>query len=211
MRLYHYTNAEFGLIALALQRLKLARVFEVNDPFEFRGFDLTDDRTRAAVELTREQFAPSHGMICLSRTWEEPVMWSHYSDRHRGICLGFDADDEATVPVEYVAERLRLTPHDFQPPIPGEGVLSTLLGRKQIAWAYEQEVRMFYELRQETAENGLFFHAFGRDLMLREVILGAACRIPATSIKRLVSAMTPDVVVERARLSLDRFAIERAP
>lgn len=29
-------------------------------------------------------------VLCLSRTWSSVLMWSHYSDSHRGICLEFE-------------------------------------------------------------------------------------------------------------------------
>lgn len=37
MRLYHFTSQKFGLLALKDRRLKIARINELNDPFEFLG------------------------------------------------------------------------------------------------------------------------------------------------------------------------------
>ena len=34
-----------------------------------------------------------------------PLLWSHYADKHRGICLGFDMDDRILWQVKYVKER----------------------------------------------------------------------------------------------------------
>jgi hypothetical protein len=30
------------------------------------------------------------GVFSLSETWNSPLMWSHYADEHRGICLEYD-------------------------------------------------------------------------------------------------------------------------
>lgn len=39
-----------------------------------------------------QQFIQSRGILSLSRTPTSPLLWSHYSDSHRGICLGFDRE-----------------------------------------------------------------------------------------------------------------------
>jgi hypothetical protein len=47
-------------------------------------------------------------MLCFSRDWHNPVQWSHYADKHRGICLGFDVPDSLLVPVQYTKEPPKL-------------------------------------------------------------------------------------------------------
>ena len=29
-------------------------------------------------------------ILCFSRNWDNLLLWSHYGDRHMGVCLGFD-------------------------------------------------------------------------------------------------------------------------
>lgn len=31
-----------------------------------------------------------YGLLCFCETWQSPLLWNHYADRHKGICLGFD-------------------------------------------------------------------------------------------------------------------------
>ncbi|GFE72354.1 hypothetical protein NTCA1_00030 [Novosphingobium sp. TCA1] len=31
------------------------------------------------------------GVLSLSEKWDEPLLWSHYADQHRGICIEYDA------------------------------------------------------------------------------------------------------------------------
>jgi hypothetical protein len=33
----------------------------------------------------------SKGVFCLSKNWNCPLMWSHYADDHRGLCIEYDA------------------------------------------------------------------------------------------------------------------------
>jgi hypothetical protein len=40
------------------------------------------------------------GVLSLSGTWESVLMWSHYADEHRGICIEYDTTE---MPHEYLA------------------------------------------------------------------------------------------------------------
>jgi len=46
MRLYHFLNAEYGLLDIRHRRLKIARINELNDPFEFLGVATKSRRLR---------------------------------------------------------------------------------------------------------------------------------------------------------------------
>jgi hypothetical protein len=41
MKVYHFRSAEFGIKSLRERRLKIARIMELNDPFEFLAVDLS--------------------------------------------------------------------------------------------------------------------------------------------------------------------------
>ena len=48
------------------------------------------------------------GVFSLSKTWRSPLMWSHYADEHRGICLEYDTTKiphPAIAPVDYHSPR----------------------------------------------------------------------------------------------------------
>jgi len=52
-------------------------------------------RTPQSIEeiarLTREQVYRNIGVFSLSANYENILLWSHYADKHRGFCVGFDA------------------------------------------------------------------------------------------------------------------------
>ena len=50
MRVYHFIKAKYGLQDLRKRRLKIARIMELNDPFEFIGIDSPDAELRQALE-----------------------------------------------------------------------------------------------------------------------------------------------------------------
>lgn len=100
MRVYHFINEKFGLENIKRRRLKIARIDELNDPFEFIA-RADNERERAALRATREEQTKKTGLLCFSRSWQNPVQWSHYADRHRGFCLGFDVPDALIKEVTY--------------------------------------------------------------------------------------------------------------
>src|ERR1044071_6999084 len=89
---YHLTSAEHAISDLALGRLKVARFAEVNDPFELFALNCNKKQVRKALNSFREMHDAKLGLLSFSEEWKNPVLWSHYADRHRGICLGFDMD-----------------------------------------------------------------------------------------------------------------------
>lgn len=106
MRLYHFLNERYGLEDLREKRLKIGRIVELNDPFEFIGVDLSDPRFRKSMEKTKKDLSEKVGVLCFSKNWNDPVQWAHYADGHKGLCLGFDIPDHILAEVNYVDERL---------------------------------------------------------------------------------------------------------
>lgn len=72
MRLYHFTSQKYGLLALKQRRLKIARINELNDPFEFLGWNLRDKRVRAFMRNWKNERDREFGIVCFSRKWSPP-------------------------------------------------------------------------------------------------------------------------------------------
>ncbi len=84
MRAYKFLDKQFGLKSLYERRLKQSRIHGLNDPFELTPYDLTDPQLRQAFLKTRDDMK-ERGMLCFSAEWSDPVIWAHYSDKHRGL------------------------------------------------------------------------------------------------------------------------------
>jgi hypothetical protein len=93
MRVYKFLDAKFGIKSLAEKRLKISTVEDLNDPFELLPFGMVDKTKRMALNLARTTWGTTHGMLCFSADWRDPVIWAHYSDKHHGLCLGFEIPD----------------------------------------------------------------------------------------------------------------------
>src|SRR5260370_27604144 len=110
MRVYKVLDAKFGMTSLVEKRLKISTVEDLNDPSELLPFGMADKTTRMALNNTRRTWAATHGMLCFSSDWSNPVIWTHYSDKHRAVCLGFEIPDVNGTMVNYIHDRLPL-PH----------------------------------------------------------------------------------------------------
>ena len=201
MRVYHFLKADHGLHDLRHRRLRISRIIELNDPFEFLGIDLSDRTFRQALEETKRQLSDTNGLLCFSKTWRNPVLWGHYADRHRGLCLGFDVPKAFLEKVKYVKLRL---------PFPNtidEAFMKHLLFTKFLYWQYEQEYRAFVNLEKET--NGSYFMNFSATLRIRAVIVGAQSKVTRADVAGALDGAEAKVDVFKARAGFRSFEVVR--
>lgn len=207
MRAYHFLSERYGIAALGNRRLKIATIGGLNDPFELNPFAISDPEIRQAFARTKASLAEEMGMICFSRTWRNPVQWSHYADHHRGVCLGFDVPDQLIFPVAYVAKRPCIDPALLgKTPDGAQEMISRILTTKFSHWRYEQEVRRFVSLDRNRLENGLYFQPFSDSLRLREVIVGHCSNISRSQIADALD-LADGVKLVKARLAFRSFRV----
>ncbi len=201
MRAYKFLNQKYGIKSLCERRLRRTRIEELNDPFELRPYDLTDPNVRLAINAFRDEMSQRSGLLCFSAEWSDPLIWAHYSDKHQGLCLGFEVEEVNTKKVGYISTPLQF-PVDFlhlddqQQLLEAERMIYT----KYQNWSYEQEIRTWTDLDEE------FFNFCG-ELELAEVILGAKCKRPITEIRNVLGSLADNVSVKRVRASHDSFRI----
>lgn len=199
MRLYHFMSQTYGLLAIKKRRLKIARISELNDPFEFMGWNLRNSGIRARLKSWKDQRNAELGILCFSDKWSNPLLWSHYADNHRGIAIGFDVPDgDLYVPVRYCRRRL-------QAPLDRElvgGDVDELLLTKFNAWRYESEYRCFCPLSDSICEGGLYFEPFSESLKPVEIIVGDRSTTERSDID---SALGPEYAYVRSFKSRPAF------
>jgi hypothetical protein len=174
-RLYHYTAAKYALEDIRLKRLKIAQFSDLNDPFELMCVDVSRTTDELAFKLCKARVAERFGLLCFSKSSTNILLWSHYAERHKGICLGFDVTNFKSKfgEVEYTSRKIQFP----KPEELNQKFMWTVLRSKYLHWKYEGEWRVFVELDtpewNECAQRNLFFAGFSGELALREVILGA--------------------------------------
>ena len=205
MLVYHFVSATYGLDDLRKRRLKVSSLPDMNDPFELLGAasDCAEHRQNL-VRWRDEYMDPSSGVLCFSRDWDNPVLWSHYADKHRGVCLGFEVPDENVLRISYVKQMLEWG-------TVGDEIVPKLLTTKFVGWEYEGEVRMFVKSSQTYEELGLHFYQFGRELVLKKVVIGPRSADLAKSINAAIQPQDGEVEVIATSLALDSFRVISTP
>jgi hypothetical protein len=210
-RVYKFLSGQYGISNLENRRLKVTTVDDLNDPFDLVAVDLTDDRIEHAVTRTIASFRGDMALLCFSRVWDNLLLWSHYGESHRGICLGFDIPDKQpsgdySLEVTYQPELLQLArPEDVN-----YEFMNKLLRTKHQCWSYEQESRLFVQLNDQPDEKGLWWFDFGPALDLKEVIVGALCpRERVQAIAQVLKEQNIGVDCCWAYMRRDAFALVR--
>lgn len=145
------------LETLTNHTLGLSAPSTFNDPFDCQyaipsGY-ANAPRAQEAIKSTNDAF---FRVGCLTEAFDDRLMWSHYGDSYRGVCVEYDVSDFSTVqaechfaPVIYGKER----PKILQRIISGQNKVSPLtpeeklsmtraLFTKDDAWKYEREWRI---------------------------------------------------------------------
>lgn len=203
-RLYHLTSAEYAISNIVFGRLKVARFSTLNDPFELLARASLQSHTRLGLLQNKNRIDHERGLLCFSEDWTDPVLWSHYGAKHRGICLGFDVKSGFAKKITYQENRLGdVAARDKT----DEQILDALLYTKFESWRYEQEWRALFNLADLEIEGGLHFYKFDDNLKLTEVILGADCGLSVAAVSKLVSTHHPEANTIQGRLALGSFKI----
>lgn len=108
-------------------------------------------------------------VLCLSSKPNDILMWSHYADKHLGVCLRFDpgADKmlENARPVSYVPDCPRVNYHNAT----AAEIAKAVVFSKAAQWGYEEEWRVF---RRAGDSPGYHFNPRA----LTGLIFGLRCR-----------------------------------
>ena len=207
MRVYHYLEANWALDDIRRRRLKLSKIDDMNDPYEWKCVCSDDGPSQLALEKTEREAVEIHGVSCFSRSWNNILMWSHYGERHKGICLGFDVPDELTREVTYVGNLLIVGNLSDSSTEERKKIIDRLCGAKYIGWCYEEEVRVHASRVEVDVETGKFFVKFSENLKLREVIAGARFPLSKRPIEDALEGYSEDVKIVKAGRSTARFEI----
>ena len=160
--LYKYrtiTDFKFFTDIVLNQRLYAAPYFEMNDPMEGHYRYAIGGLTDEVIRMLKGEKQKIR--ICsLSRQNNNPLMWAHYADGHRGVVIGVEveAGQHDVRPVSYTGPSILQNTHIHDPAETAKRILC----HKHEAWFYEEEERLF-------VLGGAMF----ANVKVREVALGA--------------------------------------
>lgn len=208
MRAYKFLCDKYALENLRKQRVKQSRVSELNDPFELVPYDLTDPILRKTFLKTRDDVGRRKGFLCFSAGWSSPVLWAHYSDNHKGLCLGFEIPEPSGDPqdetdrVDYQDDPIPCPNFDLLTDAEWTSFVRKVLFTKFSHWRYEDEIRVWRSVKDPPSP--LNFVDFCENLKLVEVIVGARSTVTKQAV---IQALGPSAekTVSRVRAGYDNF------
>jgi hypothetical protein len=203
---YHFVSAEYGISNIVFGRLKVARFSDLNDPFELFAHSDIDINVRRLIAEHKSKLDATQGLLCFSADWVDPVLWTHYAVRHRGICLGFEIDEKLVKRVSYEKERMTGLIQSTSATI-DKNLSDLLLATKFKSWEYERELRVLVDLAKAEQEGDLFFYKFGSQVRLTLVVLGSLCGLSVEAVRTFTKKHHPDAVAIQARLANKSFNV----
>jgi hypothetical protein len=176
---------------------------------------LLADRIQAAKYLTKisegmvEAINARYRVYCLGPDVQNLLMWAHYADNHRGVCLEFDLRNEVfsgALRCDYSTAYPLMKAYDNS----DDAALLALLAKGD-AWQYEEEYRLVAQERKCAIEGADTLLTDEGQLQLPKgalisVIVG--CQAKHEEIQRLVEHSAPHVHVRRARRVPNRYALQ---
>lgn len=164
-----------------------------------KGKDLRNFRKKLIFEKSKV------GIQSMSYTYKNILMWSHYSEYHKGLCFGFDSRlfEDSRIryyQVKYINNIDYELISFFNPP---KGEIKRMFTTKSEFWEYEKEIRFF------DFKNGIGTKKFHKEC-LKEIIFG--CRADETNIKKIIQLCQLNgfehVIFKKARIVSGRFELD---
>ena len=193
-------------------KLYLAAPSQFNDPFEFKpkrmswdGPDSDDPQVKQGTDRSLDilyhgvcEQLDNYGVCCFSKKRNDVLMWSHYSEKHTGACLGFDSSNEFFRNLRQVDYRSERHDIDLKKGLANvkdqRDIVFKVMLRKLHSWRYEQEWRLL-------EQRGKQLVSFPPDI-LKSVIFGAHCPEPRI---RLVKILLGNRKVDFYRAEIDKY------
>lgn len=191
MLVYHFVNKKYACSNIDNKQLKIATIDDLNDPYEFyvnfaNSGELLNEQTSESI---KSHYSGIMGLLCFSERWNNPVLWAHYGDKHKGICMEFDIPDKFLLKVEYKQELAIVEGNDRD----WRNKFAQATKTKYEHWSYEEEYRICFKLgsTEVLCRDGLFFIPFSSKLALQRVFLGLRCELSETERQKLEQRQIP--------------------
>lgn len=158
-RLYKYVSMKYVMDILKRNRLYLSDGSNFNDPFEITVTDRESKITK--------QIGGLH-IVSLTNSFQNKLIWSHYSDSHKSVCLTVKVPSRLVYPICYSSKRvysdsdidylidtsIKQAKKNLQKSFGDMSREKKIAYIKDRKWMYEKEYRIVFD---ETEEENLIF------------------------------------------------------
>jgi hypothetical protein len=179
---------------------------------DVRDYENDDDPAWLFEHFIEEELLRRYdkGIVSLAERAECPLMWSHYGDQHKGVCIGYSIPDGAEQDlhkITYGGSRL-VDASDVASMLDGDNaaqrkVDEAVLSRKADEWGYEREWRL-------VGPRGVH----DSPLELEEVVFGMRCSstVKYAIVKALADRRRPvkfyEIREHRGEFRLGKYALD---
>lgn len=144
---------------------------------ELEGIDnqnITHQHFELMINKAAKRVIQRKGIACFLSNCDKLLMWSHYADAHKGVCLKFDILDDTTffAPAKKVLYSRDYPEYDYL--TDKNDFVNQMFFTKSEEWSYEGEVRVLKDKKGNYEFN---------PRSLKEIILG--CKISDSDKKTL--------------------------
>jgi len=188
--LYKYVSLDRVPEILDNHRLYLSDGKNFNDPFEITVTDKKNHKIRYIEGLH---------ILSLTNSFRNKLIWSHYTDSHKGVCLTVKVPNNLVYPICYSTKRIyedsdidniissstriakKSVDKDFSP-LSKDKKIAFIKDKK---WIYEKEYRVVFD---KTDEAGLIYHdgKWFMSVRIKNIYLGANFNKNETEIKKKI-------------------------
>ena len=194
-----------GLVARYMPELgRDARRAEARRRVSDPSFDPRLPKNMVGFRQMYHETVTAHvGVLCLSEIHDDILMWAHYADSHRGVCLVFDPADPffaSAQPVRYQHVRPSVNPLVNTP----DEMLDSAMFTKSDHWAYEKEWRILQY------KHGAGSYTVPAAALVRVIIGAQVSEAHKEQVRQWVGQAPVSLVLSQATLSSSIFKIEIA-
>jgi hypothetical protein len=185
VRAFRFLKTCHALGVLRSQEIKVSRFEDLNDPFELHGMHLGNREHRAKFGEWKDWVSQRQAILCFSRRWRNPLLWSHYGDRHRGVALEFKIDPDLVQQIRYSPYRLHINIEralergSFSK---ADAEMASLT--KSAHWKYWEEVRVLFDMSKCRHRDGMLFEPLTPQIRIVGMILGPLCALSEADIQQ---------------------------
>ncbi len=145
------------------------------------------------------------GIYCLSEIPDNLLMWSHYSDKHRGFCLQFKSDD----PESFFGKAFKIKYQSHYPYVNLRKIyyiksFFDTFTTKSTNWEYEQEWRII----KTPYDGGPGWYSFEPELLTGIIIGARATNSCKKKIESLVREYPTKIELYEAKLNEREYKID---
>ncbi len=145
-KLYKYVSDDSfqkHLASFLNAEVLLSRWQDMNDPMEgFFMWDISKDPSKATNVIVTIEKKSEYLVSCFSRNPTNVLLWSHYANKHKGVCIEYAVPDKFD---GYMLEEVKYCsslPNLDTSALPNNESVRGFLLRKSRSWQYEKEFRL---------------------------------------------------------------------